>query len=106
MCLSSGRGCTVTPSAPKRCASMAAFTTSGLLPPRLFLSVANLLMFTESLVVCSIGRRYTVVTIVRGRVFNGAFYGADIMDILLHVYFLRHVFGQRHRTLVRLFFSL
>lgn len=47
---SSGRGCTVTPSAPKRCTSMAAFTISGLLPPRLFLSVANLLMLTESLV--------------------------------------------------------
>src|ERR1700722_6185425 len=50
ICLSSGRGCTVTPSAPKRCASTAALTTSGLLPPRLLRRVANLLMLTESLV--------------------------------------------------------
>src|SRR6476661_9562952 len=50
MCRSSGRGCTVIPSAPKRCASTAAFTTSGLLPPRLLRSVASLLILTESFV--------------------------------------------------------
>src|SRR5438445_4943778 len=50
MCRSSGRGCTVTPSAPNNCASMAALTTSGLSPPLLFLRVANLLIFTDSFV--------------------------------------------------------
>ena len=51
MCLSSGLGCTVIPSAPNRWISIAALTTSGLFPPRELRSVAILLMFTESFVI-------------------------------------------------------
>ena len=50
MCLSSGRGCTVIPSAPNFSQSTAAFSTSGILPPLEFLRVAILFMFTLSLV--------------------------------------------------------
>src|SRR5690606_34935778 len=50
MCLSSGLGCTVMPSAPNCWQSMAAFITSGLLPPLLFLRVAILFILTESFV--------------------------------------------------------
>src|SRR6218665_1721018 len=44
ICRSSGRGCTVTPSAPKRSQSMATRATSGLLPPRELRRVAALLI--------------------------------------------------------------
>ena len=52
MCLSSGRGCTVMPSAPNRSMFNAVFITSGLLPPLEFRSVAILLMFTDNFVMC------------------------------------------------------
>ncbi len=50
MCLSSGLGCTVMPSAPNLSQSTAAFSTSGIFPPRALRIVAILLMFTLSLV--------------------------------------------------------
>src|SRR6185312_8536747 len=50
MCLSSGRGCTVIPSAPKVMMSFAVLIRSGLLPPRELRSVAILLMFTDNFV--------------------------------------------------------
>ena len=42
ICLSSGRGCTVMPSAPKSSQSSATFTTFGTSPPRALRSVATL----------------------------------------------------------------
>ena len=51
MCLSSGLGCTVMPSAPNLSQSTAAFSTSGIFPPRALRIVAILLMFTLSLVI-------------------------------------------------------
>ena len=51
ICLSSGLGCTVMPSAPKRSQSKAALITSGMFPPREFRNVAILFIFTLSLVI-------------------------------------------------------
>ena len=51
ICLSSGLGCTVMPSAPKASQSRAAFSTSGLFPPRALRRVANLLILTLNLVI-------------------------------------------------------
>ena len=50
ICLSSGRGCTVIPSAPKFTQSRAAFSTSGMFPPLALRRVANLLILTLNLV--------------------------------------------------------
>ena len=50
MCLSSGLGCTVIPSAPNSSQSEAAFVTSGIFPPLAFLMVAILFILTLSLV--------------------------------------------------------
>ena len=51
ICLSSGLGWTVIPSAPNLSQSQAAFSTSGRFPPLELRSVAILLMFTLSLVI-------------------------------------------------------
>ena len=51
ICLSSGRGWTVMPWAPKRSQSLATCIRSGLLPPRELRRVAILLMLTDSLVI-------------------------------------------------------
>ena len=51
MCLSSGLGCTVIPSAPNLSQSFAAFSRSGMLPPLAFRMVAILFMLTLSLVI-------------------------------------------------------
>ncbi len=50
ICLSSGRGWTVMPSAPNFSQFTAASATSGILPPLAFLTVAILFMLTLSLV--------------------------------------------------------
>jgi hypothetical protein len=51
ICLSSGLGCTVIPSAPNLSQSIAALATFGMLPPLAFLIVAILFMLTLSLVI-------------------------------------------------------
>jgi hypothetical protein len=68
MCLSSGLGCTVIPSAPNLSQFTAASATSGILPPRAFLIVAILLMLMLSLVMCrylfSVAKLYNKVQIL------------------------------------------
>ena len=51
MCLSSGRGCTVIPSAPNCSQLTAASKTLGILPPLALRIVAILLMFTLNFVI-------------------------------------------------------
>ena len=53
MCLSSGLGWTVMPSAPNFSQSSAALVTSGMFPPRALRRVAILFMFTLSLVMAT-----------------------------------------------------
>ena len=65
ICLSSGRGWTVIPSAPKSWQFMAAFNTFGTFPPRAFLRVAILLILTLNFVIIIIVKILRIVIVVQ-----------------------------------------
>src|SRR6185312_17352104 len=81
MCLSSGRGCTVIPSAPKVMMSLAVLIRSGLLPPRELRSVAILLIFTDN---------FVMALIVCAKILH-PLYASEIGRLLLFYYILIHV---------------
>ena len=65
MCLSSGLGWTVIPSAPKSSQFIAALFTFGILPPLAFLRVAILFILTLSLVIIIFVKDFRILIVMQ-----------------------------------------